>query len=124
MRKELILPRPFRPGEARGESCTWRARTWGSGTRCRFWKLNKSRQSLFELHDFLDLPAGDGARIGGELVVAVAVDGDVVAVADGRPHSHVDHPAHHNVRNDAWGVTFGQRVGPLPVSLKTNDSEF
>ena len=51
--------------------------------------------------------ADDRRRVGGELVVSVAVDGDVLAVLDGTPDSQVDSLAHFHLRHNALGETFG-----------------
>ena len=51
--------------------------------------------------------ADDRCRVGGELVVGVTVDGDVLAVLDGTSDSQVDSFAHFHLRHNALGETFG-----------------
>ncbi len=51
--------------------------------------------------------ADDRRRVRGELVVGVAVDGDVLTVLDGTPDRQVDGLTHLHLRHDTLGVTFG-----------------
>ena len=73
----------------------------------------------FTLRDLGPSPvvADDRRRVGGELVVGVAVDGDVLPVFDGTPYSQVNGLAHFNLWHNALSVTLWKRVRPGSVSL-------